>query len=124
MRPKFGAELPGADQAYDANRAGAALLSPGRVGMSPARLRDSLAGSLWLIPMAFAVSGGALALITLEIDEAAGYELIPQALTGPASAAQTILTTYIAALVTLISIVLTVITVAVQLAMQQFSPRI
>jgi uncharacterized membrane protein len=92
--------------------------------MRPARLRDSLANSFWLIPMLFAVSGAGLALITLAIDQATDYDLIPQALTGPAAAAQTILATYISALVTLISIVMTVITVAVQLAMQQFSPRI
>jgi uncharacterized membrane protein len=92
--------------------------------MRPARLRDSLANSLWLVPMLFAVGGAGLALITLAIDSATDYDLIPQALTGPPAAAQTILTTYVGALVTLISIVLTVITVAVQLAMQQFSPRI
>ena len=92
--------------------------------MRPAQLRNSLANSLWLIPMLLAVSGAGLALITLSIDEATDYDLIPQALTGPPSAAQAILTTFIGALVTLISIVMTVITVAVQLAMQQFSPRI
>jgi uncharacterized membrane protein len=92
--------------------------------MRPARLRDSLVNSLWLIPMLFVVSGAGLALITLAIDKAADYDLVSQALTGPPAAAQTILTTFIASLVTLISIVMTVITVAVQLAMQQFSPRI
>ena len=92
--------------------------------MRAARLRDSLLNSLWLIPMLFAVGGAALALITLVIDRATDYDLIPQALTGPPAGAQAILTTFIGALVTLISIVLTVITVAVQLAMQQFSPRI
>jgi uncharacterized membrane protein len=80
--------------------------------MRPARLRDSLANSLWLIPMLFAAGGAGLALITLAIDSANDYDLIPQALTGPPEAAQTILTTFIGALVTLISIVLTVITVA------------
>lgn len=92
--------------------------------MRPTRLRDSLAEGFWVIPMFFAVCGAVLALITLSIDRATGYDLIPQALTGPPTAAQTILTTYVGALVTLISIVMTVITVAVQLAMQQFSPRI
>jgi uncharacterized membrane protein len=62
-----------------------------------------------------------LALIALAIDSATDYDLIPQALTGPEAVAQTMLTTFIGALVTLISIV---ITVAVQLAMQQFSPWI
>jgi uncharacterized membrane protein len=74
--------------------------------------------------MLFAVSGAGLALITLSIDNATDYDLIPRALTGPPTVAQTILTTFIGALVTLISIVMTVITVVVQLAMQQFSPRI
>ena len=92
--------------------------------MRPARLRDSLANSLWLIPMLFTVGGAGLALIALAIDSATDYDLIPEALTGPEAVAQTMLTTFIGALVTLISIVLTVITVAVQLAMQQFSPRI
>jgi uncharacterized membrane protein len=92
--------------------------------MRPARLRDSLVNSLWLIPMLFAVSGATFALITLSIDRAGDYDLVSQALTGPPAAAQTILTTFIASLVTLISIVMTVITVVVQLAMQQFSPRI
>jgi uncharacterized membrane protein len=92
--------------------------------MRPARLRDSLANSLWLIPMLFALGGAGVALIALAIDSATDYGLIPQALTGPPEVAQGMLTTFIGALVTLISIVLTVITVAVQLAMQQFSPRI
>ena len=92
--------------------------------MRPARFLNSLVNSLWLIPMLFAVSGAGLALITLSIDKGADYDLVSQALTGPPAAAQTILTTFIGALVTLISIVMTVITVAVQLAMQQFSPRI
>jgi uncharacterized membrane protein len=92
--------------------------------MRPARLRTTLASSFWVIPMLFAVSGAGLALVALEIDRGTDYDLIPQALTGPPAAAQAILTTFIGALVTLISIVMTVITVAVQLAMQQFSPRI
>lgn len=92
--------------------------------MRPARLRDSLSNSLWVIPMLLAAGGAGLALVALGIDKGTGYDLIPQALTGPPAAAQAILTTFIGALVTLISIVMTVITVAVQLAMQQFSPRI
>jgi hypothetical protein len=44
--------------------------------------------------------------------------------TGPPTAAQTVLSTIATSMVTLITIVLTVTTVAVQLAMGQFSPRI
>jgi hypothetical protein len=51
--------------------------------MRPARLRDSLANSLWLIPMLFAVAGAGVALVALAIDSATDYDLIPQALTGP-----------------------------------------
>jgi hypothetical protein len=67
--------------------------------------------------MLFAVAGAGVALIALAIDSATDYDLIPQALTGPPEVAGPMLTTFIGALVTLISIVLTVITVAVQLAM-------
>ena len=88
------------------------------------RLRHYLANSLWLIPMLFAVGSAGLALIALAIDKSTDYDLIPQALTGPPAVAQAMLTTFIGALVTLISIVMTVVTVVVQLAMQQFSPRI
>lgn len=92
--------------------------------MRPTRVRSYLANSLWLIPMLLAASGAGLALIALAIDKATDYDLVPQALTGSPAVAQAMLTTFIGALVTLISIVMTVITVAVQLAMQQFSPRI
>lgn len=79
---------------------------------------------LWVIPLASLAAGLALALVTLAIDQSAGYDLVGQGVTGSATAAQTLLSTILSSLITLITLVLTVITVAVQLAMGQFSPRI
>ena len=64
------------------------------------------------------------AAITLSIDAAAGYDLIPHSVLGTPTAAQTVLSTAASAMLTLTTIVLTVMTLGVQLAMQQFSPRI
>ena len=58
------------------------------------------------------------------MDRATDYHLVPQSLTGTPSDAQTILSTFAGALVSLTTLVLTVTLVAVQLAMGQFSPRI
>lgn len=69
------------------------------------------------------LAGVLLALGTAGIDRAVD-ELVPRWITGPPTAAQTVLSTIATAMVTLITIVLTVTTVAVQLAMAQFSPRI
>jgi uncharacterized membrane protein len=92
--------------------------------MRPPQALDRVSHSFWFIPMLCALAGASLALLTLGIDSATDYDLVPQALTGPPATAQIIVSTFIGSLVTLISIVMTVITVAVQLAMQQFSPRI
>lgn len=79
---------------------------------------------LWLTPAACLVGGLLLGVGAVGLDRAFDYGLVPHAVTGGPSAAQTLLSTILTALVTLISVVLTVMTVAVQLAMGQFSPRI
>ena len=79
---------------------------------------------LWVVPLCGLVAGLGLAILTLSIDRSAGYDLLPQSLTGEPSVASSLLTTIITSVVTLLSVVLTVMTVAVQLAMGQFSPRI
>jgi uncharacterized membrane protein len=79
---------------------------------------------LWLIPLAGLVTGLLLAIAVLAVDRSAGYDLVPQSITGNPAAASSLLATVITAVVTLLSVVLTVMTVAVQLAMGQFSPRI
>ena len=61
---------------------------------------------------------------TIAVDRAAGFELIPQWLTGGPDAAMGILTTIAVSMVSLATLVLTITMVVVQLAMGQFSPRI
>lgn len=82
------------------------------------------ANSLWLVPMACIAAGAAAVAVTLTIDGAAGYDLLPTSVLGTPTAVQTILSTAASAMLTLTTIVLTVMTLGVQLAMQQFSPRI
>src|SRR5690242_6263542 len=92
--------------------------------MSTLRLQRFVRTSLWLLPIGCLAAGALLAVGTLAVDRATGYRLVPQALTGTPSDAQTILSSFAGALVSLTTLVLTVTLVAVQLAMGQFSPRI
>jgi uncharacterized membrane protein len=82
------------------------------------------ANSLWLVPMICIAAGAAAEAITLAIDGAVGYDRLPSSVLGTPTAVQTILSTAASAMLTLTTIVLTVLTLGVQLAMQQFSPRI
>src|SRR3954465_6690663 len=79
---------------------------------------------LWLVPLTGLLVGLGLAIGALALDSASGYDLVSQTLTGPPTAASSLLATIITSNITLLSVVLTVMTVAVQLAMGQFSPRI
>ncbi|WP_166442139.1 DUF2254 domain-containing protein [Nakamurella flava] len=88
------------------------------------RVAIALRDSLWLVPLLCMVAGIGLCVVATAIDRVTGNSLVPQWLTGPPSAAQTVLSTIASSLVTLITLVMTVVTVAVQLAMGQFSPRI
>jgi uncharacterized membrane protein len=93
-------------------------------GLGAPGLGISKAMRLWVMPLTGLLAGLLLAIGTLAIDRAAGYDLVSETITGNASAASALLSTIITATVTLLSVVLTVMTVAVQLAMGQFSPRI
>jgi len=92
--------------------------------MSTLRLQRFVRTSLWLLPLGCVAAGGLLAVGTLAVDRATDYRLVSQSLTGTPSDAQTILSSFATALVSLTTLVLTVTLVAVQLAMGQFSPRI
>ncbi|MGY1730036.1 DUF2254 domain-containing protein [Geodermatophilus sp. SYSU D01045] len=92
--------------------------------MSWLRLQRFVRTSMWLLPVGCLAAGALLAVGTLAVDRATGYRLVPQSLTGTPSDAQTILSSFATAMVSLTSLVLTVTLVAVQLAMGQFSPRI
>jgi uncharacterized membrane protein len=88
------------------------------------RLLRALSTSLWGVPL-LCVLGAIVALfVNSAIDQATGYRLVPRSVTGSPGAVLWILSTVAAAMVTLTTLVLTVITVAVQVAMGQFSPRI
>jgi uncharacterized membrane protein len=63
-------------------------------------------------------------VVTLEIDRATGYDLIPRGITGSPSAEQLLLSTAATAIFSLSATVITLVLVLVQLAMGQFSPRI
>ena len=88
------------------------------------RLARPLRSALWLAPLRCVRGGVVLAVGTLAIDRAFEYDLVPPRLTGTPTSVQTFLSTVATATITLGSLVLTVTTVAVQLAMGQFSPRI
>ena len=92
--------------------------------MSTLRFQRFVRSSLWLLPLGCLAAGGLLAIGTLAVDRATDYRLVSQSLTGIPSDAQTILSSFATALVSLTTLVLTVTLVAVQLAMGQFSPRI
>jgi uncharacterized membrane protein len=92
--------------------------------MSMLRLQRFVRSSMWLLPIGCLIAGALLVVGTLAVDRATGYGLVPHSLTGTPSDAQTILSSFATALVSLTTLVLTVTLVAVQLAMGQFSPRI
>jgi uncharacterized membrane protein len=92
--------------------------------MSAFRIQHAVRTSLWLVPLLCLLAGVLLVSLTLAIDRATDYTLVPQTVTGTPSDAQTILSTVASAMASMTSLVLTVTLVAVQLAMGQFSPRI
>ena len=92
--------------------------------MVPLWLRYRLRASLWIIPMLCVAAAVALSFVTVAIDRSFGDRLLPPSVTGTPDAASTLLSTIASAMVTLTTLVLTLNSVAVQLAMGQFSPRI
>lgn len=88
------------------------------------RARHRLLGELWIVPLLCVLATIVLSLITVSIDRAFGDRFIPTSISGKPDAVSYILSTIASAMVTLTTLVLTVTTVAVQLAMGQFSPRI
>jgi uncharacterized membrane protein len=81
-------------------------------------------GGLWFIPVMCVLAGIVLSAMTVWIDRASDFELVPRWLTGGPDAALGILGTIATSMVSLAALVLTITMVVVQLAMGQFSPRI
>ena len=79
---------------------------------------------LWALPVLCAAAGAALSFLTVAIDSATGWDLVPRSLTGTPTAAQGTLQVIGQSIFTLSGLVLSLTLVAVQLAMGQFSPRI
>jgi uncharacterized membrane protein len=79
---------------------------------------------IWLIPLVGLLASLVLAVVTLEIDRATGYDLIPRGVIGSPTAEQQLLATAATSIFSLSATVITLVLVLVQLAMGQFSPRI
>ena len=88
------------------------------------RVLSKVQSSLWFIPVLCVVLGAVLSFVSIAIDEATGYDLVPSSVSGGPDAALQILSTIAASMVSLAALVLTITMVVVQLAMGQFSPRI
>ncbi|MFP5298201.1 MAG: DUF2254 domain-containing protein [Actinomycetota bacterium] len=85
---------------------------------------EYIKGSLWVVPTLFAVASLALAQIAMNLDRS--LELGPGLFTfpGDADSARGILSTIATSMISFTGIVFTITIVALQLASQQFSPRI
>lgn len=88
------------------------------------KIYRNISTSLWLIPVLCVLIGIGISFVTLAIDRATDYQLLPRAIVGGPEAALEILTTVAGSMVHLAVLVLTIVLVVVQLAMGQFSPRI
>lgn len=82
-----------------------------------------LRSALWLVPMVCVGSAVLLSTGLLALDRR-HPGMVSTSITGNSTAVSTILSTVAASMVTLTTLVLTITTVAVQLSMGQFSPRI
>jgi uncharacterized membrane protein len=117
--------MPAALARLRTQRATFAASAPGQVGaMRLLRVREYLFSRLWFVPVVCVAAGVLISVGTLALDRRLGSGFVPSDLTGDPDAALAILTTVAASMVTLTTLVLTVTMVVVQLAMQQFSPRV
>lgn len=85
-------------------------------------LRENLRGSLWFIPTLFIVGAIVLALVLVHIDRS-GFQPV-LLFGGGAEGAQTFLATVSSSMITFTGLVFTITIVVLQLASQQFSPRV
>jgi uncharacterized membrane protein len=87
------------------------------------RLLRWFRSELWFVPLVCVGAAVLLSIGLLELDRR-NPGLVPSPITGNSTAVSTILSTVATSMVTLTTLVLTITTVAVQLSMGQFSPRI
>jgi uncharacterized membrane protein len=92
--------------------------------METRRVVRRVGSSLWFVPVVCVLVGLCCSIVTIAVDRANDYNLIPRSVTGGPDAALQILGTIAASMVSLAALVLTITMVVVQLAMGQFSPRV
>ena len=85
------------------------------------RWRESLRSSLWLVPTLCVIAAGVLGAVLLKLDERFDPTFTFR---GGPEGAQTFLSTVSASMITLTGLVFTITIVVLQLASQQFSPRV
>ena len=86
-------------------------------------VREVLSNSLWFVPLLLIVGYGILAQAIVAFDGAL-ENWVPYSFTGGATSAQDLLSTIAAAILSMSTLVLSVTIGALQLASQQFSPRV
>lgn len=89
-----------------------------------AQLREVVRNGLWVIPSAFIVGAVVLALVLHRIDRGLDPDQLELLFDGDAGSAQSLLSTIAGTVMTFTSLVISVTLVALQLASQQFSPRV
>jgi len=87
------------------------------------RLQRWLRSALWFVPVLCVAAAVLVSIALLSLDRR-HPGLVPTTITGSSTSVSTILSTVATAMVTLTALVLSILTVAVQLSMSQFSPRI
>ena len=83
---------------------------------------EAIRGGLWFIPLTAVIGVSILAAILLQVDQA--HPDMPAAFNGDASSARDLLSTIASSTLTMTTLVLSITIVALQLASQQFSPRV
>lgn len=85
-------------------------------------IAESIRGGLWFIPLVTVLVASGLATALVRLDE--GNLPAPMAFRGDASSARELLTTIAASTLSMTTLVVSITIVALQLASQQFSPRV
>lgn len=88
------------------------------------QLREWVRDSLGVIPAGFVLGAITLALLMRQVDISMGQETLRGMFDGDADAAQALLGAIATSILTLTTLVISVTVVALQLASQQFSPRV
>lgn len=90
-----------------------------------ARLQENVIGTLWFIPLCFALGAAILSRLTVAVDRATDLEgPVAVILPGDPVALATAASTVAAAMLTFLAVVFSTTLVAIQLAASQYSPRI